>query len=95
MDIVEEEFQQFLADIKNGYFALGAYLDESDYEDEDSHNDIDDMQNEFMERVKEYLHEHHPRKYFISSGWCVHVMTVERAKESKINNRHIELHTIN
>ena len=67
---------------------FGRWFDEDDYEDEYSHNEIDEYQEKFIDKVKEYLHEKAPNKYVVTSGWCVFVMTVEEAKKRKM--MHIE-----
>ena len=48
-EIIEEEYQQFLTDIKTKTFVCGRYIDESHYEDEYSHNDVEEAQTFFME----------------------------------------------
>ena len=60
------------------------YVDESDYEDEYSHNAIDECQSDFIEKSKKWLHENKPNQYVITSGWCVFVMTVEEAQKRKM-----------
>ena len=85
-EIVEEEYQQFLYDIEvEGSLVFGRYIDESNYEDEYSHNDIEQAQGLFMEKVRKYLHENYPSKYVVSDSYCVFVMTPERARESNIS----------
>jgi hypothetical protein len=91
-EIVEEEYQQFLQDMKEDEpMVFGRYINESEYEDEYSHNDIEDAQAELVEKIRAYLHENCPGKYIVSDGWCVFVMTPERAKESHISERTIQL----
>lgn len=67
-EIVEDEYNQFLQDITDGSMIFGRYIDESEYEDEYSHNDIDEAQDKFIEKVREYLHENYPGKYVVSGG---------------------------
>lgn len=93
-EIVEDEYSQFLRDISNGPMIFERYIDELEYEDEYSHNDIDEAQDKFIEKVREYLHENYPGKYVVSGGWCVFVMTPDRARESHISERTIELFTV-
>lgn len=94
-EIVEEEYQQFLQDMKNeDKIVFGRYIDESDYEDEYCHNDIYNAQSMFIEKVKEYLHENYPGEYIVSSGYCVFIMTLERARESHISEKSIEIFTV-
>lgn len=93
-EIVEDEYNQFLQDITDGSMIFGRYIDESEYEDEYSHNDIDEAQDKFIEKVREYLHENYPGKYVVSGGWCVFVMTPDRARESQVSERTIELFTV-
>ena len=86
-EIIEDEYNQFLQDMADGSMIFGRYIDESEYEDEYSHNDIDEAQDKFIEKVREYLHENYP-------GWCVFVMTPDRARESHVSERTIELFTV-
>lgn len=81
---LEYEYNQLLEDMENGEIFC-RYLDETDYEDEYSHNDIADCQNKFIEKAKKYLHEHFPNKYVVSGGWCVFVMTIDEAKKRNIH----------
>lgn len=80
---MEEEYNQFLEDMKCGE-TFCRYLDETEYEDNYSHNEIDEYQTKFIEKASEYLHKHFPGIYIISSGWCVFVMTVEEAKKRNV-----------
>lgn len=49
-EIVEDEYNQFLQDIADGSMIFGKYINESEYEDEYSHNDIDEAQDKFIEK---------------------------------------------
>ena len=89
---LEYEFADFKHSFDEGSLVFGRWFDEDEYEDEYSHNEIDEYQEKFIERVKEYLHEKAPNKYVVTSGWCVFVMTVEEAK--KRNMLHIEECTV-
>lgn len=79
-----EEFEQFKIDMEEGR-EFCRYMVEDDYEDEYSHNEIDEYMGKFMEKAREYLYEHIPGKYIVSGGWCVFVMTVEEAKKRNMH----------
>lgn len=83
---LEYEFAEFKRDIDEGSLIFGRYFDKDDYEDEYSHNEIDEFQEKFINKVKEYLHEKIPNKYIVTSGWCVFVMTIEEAKKRKCSH---------
>ena len=51
---LEYEFAEFKKDIDEGSLSFGRYFDEGDYEDEYSHNEIDEFEAEFIGTVKEY-----------------------------------------
>lgn len=87
---IEYEYNQFLNDIKDSGFIFGAYMDEDEYEDEYSHNVIDEAMGLLQEKIRVYLHENRPGEFVVSSGWCVHVMTPDRARQSKVSERTIE-----
>ena len=88
---LEYEYNLFLDDMKRGK-TFCRYLDEYEYEDEYSHNEIDECQRRFSEKIEEYLRENKPGEYIVSTGWCVFVMTVEEAK--KRNMFMIEEHIV-
>lgn len=87
---IEYEYNEFLKDINDSGFIFGAYMDETKYEDEYSHNAIDEAMEVLREKIKTYLHENRPGEFVVSSGWCVHVMTPDRARQSRISERTIE-----
>ena len=93
-EIVENEYRQFLQDISDDPMIFGRYIDELEYEDEYSHNDINEMQDKFIKKVTEYLHENYPGKYIVSSGWCVFVVTPDTARKMHVSERTIELFTV-
>lgn len=90
IEMVNEEFDMFLQDVKEASFVFGSYLDETDYEDEYCHNDIHEAMHILEEKIKDYLHNNYPNKFIVSSGWCVHVMTPDRARQSRITESTIE-----
>lgn len=51
-EIVENEYNRFLQDVKDGSMILGKYIDESEYIYEYSLNDIHKAANEFVEKVR-------------------------------------------
>lgn len=67
----------------DGALVFGRYFDKDDYEDEYSHNEIDEYKEKFVDKVIAYLHETKPGKYVVTSGWCVFIMTVNEAKKEK------------
>lgn len=91
---IEYEYNQFLKDMNDSGFAFGRYMDEDEYEDEYSHNAIDEAMEILQEKIKTYLHENRPGEFVVTSGWCVFVMTPDRARESNISERTIELYMV-
>ena len=75
---IEEEFKQFLEDIKTEKDSF-IYLDESDLEFDYSHCEI----------YKEYLHKNLPGKWAVWSDWAVHVYRAERIENNKRLNGYI------
>lgn len=43
-----------------------------------------------MKKIKEYLHINIPNKYMVSVGYCVFVMTPERARKSNVSEQRIK-----
>lgn len=91
---IEEEYKQFLEDIKDNGFIFGAYMDESEYEDEYSHNAIDEAMGELQKKMRAYLHEHRPNEFIVLSDYCVRVLTVDKAKQLNVSDRTIELRLV-
>jgi len=87
---IEEEYKQFLEDIKDDWFVFGAYMDETEYEDEYSHNSIGQAMGELENRIKKYLHEKRSNEFIVYSDWCVHVMKREKASEVGMAERAIK-----
>lgn len=87
---IEDEYNEFLRDMKDTGFIFGAYMDEDEYEDEYSHNEIDEAMGVLKEKIRAYLHEYRPGEFIVSSGWCIHVMTPDRARQSRISEQTIE-----
>lgn len=91
---IEDEYNQFLEDMKDSGFVFGRYMDEDEYEDEYSHNAIDEAMEILQEKIKTYLHENRPGEFFVTSGWCIFVMTPDRARRSNASERTIKLYTV-
>lgn len=72
------------------------FIENYEFEDEFSHNEINDMQNLFMKEAKKYLSSKFPGKYAMWNDWAVHITTVELYREimwkdSKHNDSYIKL----
>lgn len=78
---VEEEYNLFLNRIASQDFIFGIFMDEEDYEDEYSKNDICKSRIELQEKIKEYLRENRPGEFLVFSDFCVHVMTLGWARK--------------
>lgn len=87
---IEYEYNQFLKDMKDDGFEFGRYMDEDEYEDEYSHNAIDEAMEILEEKIRCYLHENRPGKFVVTSGFCIFVMTPERARQSNVLGKTIE-----
>lgn len=82
---LEYEYNIFLENMKRDE-TFYRYINEDEYEDEYSHNEIDECQSKFIEKVKEWLHENKPGQYIVTSGWCVFVMAIEEAIKKNLIN---------
>lgn len=87
---VEEEYNLFLNRIASQDFIFGIFMDEEDYEDEYSKNDICKSRIELQEKIKEYLHENRPGEFVVYSDFCVHVMTLRWARKWNLSKQTIE-----
>lgn len=86
---IEYEYNEFLKDIKDSGFIFGAYMDETEYEYEYSHNSIDEAMGILEEKISAYLRENRPKEFVVYSDWCVHVMKKEKAAEVGMMERAI------
>ena len=77
---LDYEFEMFLKDMECGE-PFCRYFDEDEYEDEYSHNEIDEWQLKFITKVKNWLHVNKPGEYVVTCGWCVFVLTLEEAEK--------------
>lgn len=87
---VSEEYLQFLCDIEDIGFLNGYYMDETEYDDEYSHNKIQEAMKVLQNRIKEYLHKNRPGEFVVYSDWSVHVIKKEKAEENGLRKSLIE-----
>lgn len=87
---IEEEYKQFLEDIKDSGFIFGAYMDETEYEDDYSHNSIGSAMEILERKIREYLHKNRPDEFIVYSDWSVHIMKKEKAEEIGMRKSLIE-----
>ena len=77
---VEAELENLILMLKNNEMKTDKpnnFIDQSEYEDEYSHNEIDDIQDEFIVEAEEYIEENYKGQYVVFSDWCVHIVTEE------------------
>lgn len=86
---IEYEYNQFLEDMKRSGFVFSRYMDEDEYEDDYSHNAIDEAMAILQRKIKRYLHENRPGEFVVTSGWCIFVMTPDRARQSNVSEKTI------
>lgn len=85
-EIINEEYEIFLEDMDRG-ITFDRFLMVDNYEDEYSHNEIDEAMNTLASRIRQWLHENKPGKYIVSvsSDYCVFVMTVKEAQMRNVS----------
>lgn len=81
---ISEEYLQFLHDIQDKGFLNGCYMDETEYEDEYSHNTIGEAMEILREKIRTYLHENRPGEFVVYSDWSIQVMKKEKAEEMEM-----------
>lgn len=91
---IEYEYNQFLKDMNDSSFIFGRYIDEGEYEDEYSQNTISEAMKILQDKIIAYLHENRPSEFVVTSGWCIFVMTPNRARELDVLERTIELYLV-
>lgn len=87
---IECEYNQFLADIKKPEFLGRLYMDEDEYEDEYSHNEIHEAMHILRQKIQNYLRENRPGEFVVYSDFCVHVMTPRWARKWNLPKQIIE-----
>ena len=75
LDICYEEIEELKEDIKNNSFIGVKYLDTWDYEDEYSHNHIEENRDKFIELANEYFTENNMR--YIMREVCENAMVCD------------------
>lgn len=85
-------FLQFKKDFNSDNFTYGIYLDECEYEDEYSHDEIHEYQEKLIKKIEDFFHKNAPDKYIVDNGWSVLVISIEEAK--KRNWYHWELRVV-
>lgn len=89
--VIDQEYQRFLKEIKEPEYIFGYYMDETEYEDEHSHNAIYKAMEILKNKIIKYLHENRPGEFIVDTGWCIHVMTINKAKQLCISEKTIEM----
>ena len=57
-------------------------MDEGDYEDEYSHNDIHAAIEVLEEKIRKYLQENRLGEFVLISGWNIRVLKIEEARKT-------------
>lgn len=92
-DYIDEKIDELKEMIENDTFEkdkCNNFIAYDDLEDEFSHNEIDEAQNMFMNKVKKYLSKNYSGKYAIWCDWCVHITTVDLYREIMQKNNYRE-----
>lgn len=70
-EIVREEYERLIREIEEGKSdAVHRVMEEDEYEDEFSHNAIDEMHSVLFDMTKEYLHYFKSRWHRLDEGTC-------------------------
>lgn len=67
-NLVDYNFKEFLEDMEQEK-AYCKYLDVWDYEDDYSHNEIEEAREELEDKIIEWLIENKPNKYYMLGGY--------------------------
>ena len=67
-NLVDYNFKEFLEDMEQEK-AYCKYLDVWDYEDDYSHNEIEEAREELEDKIIEWLIENKPNKYYMLGGF--------------------------
>lgn len=90
-DLINFVFKEFLEDMEQERtFCL--YLDVWDYEDDYSHNEIEEVREELEEKICKWLRENKPNRYYMFGGYDrTYLMTKEELIKRRRNPSHYEI----
>lgn len=77
---IEEEYRQFLDDIKDNSLVFAAYMDKTEYGDEYTCNTIKEAARILQEKINTYLCENRPGEFETNCGKCVYVTALDTRK---------------
>lgn len=84
-DIIEEAMGDLKEKVENNKLnkdKCNNFISDSDWEDDFSHNQIHEIQKEFMAEAKEYLSLKVKGEFMMYCDWCVHICSMEFFKKS-------------
>lgn len=88
---IEPELDDLIDMLKNNKmetYKCNNFIDQTEYEDEYSHNEIDEIQEDFIKEAKNYLDKNYKGQYVIFSDWCVHIVTKEYYEKNLERTKH-------
>ena len=88
--VIKEEYDNFVSDMEQNK-TFCTYMEEWEYEDEFSHNEIDDMRYEFENRIKEWLVANRNNQYYVLSGFNTIVSTENELIKRRLNPQYYEI----
>jgi len=88
---VEPELEDLIDRLENNKMETDKcnnFIDQTEYEDEYSHNEIGEIQEDFIKEAKLYLDKNYKGQYVIFSDWCVHIVTEAYYKKNLERTKH-------
>lgn len=77
---IEEEYRQFLEDIKDSSLVFATYMNKIEYVNEYPGNTIDEAMEILKEKIKTYLCDNRPGEFEVSCGKCIYVKVLDTRK---------------
>ena len=91
MSLVDYNFKEFLEDMEQER-SFCTYLRTWDYEDDYSHNEIEEAREELEEKIIEWLIENKPNKYYMLGGYDkTYLMTEDELINRNKKPEHYEI----
>lgn len=89
IDEILEEFKQRVDNNQLFKNKANNFIEDYEFEDDYSHNEIEKLQKEFIKEAKEYLIKNNKGEYIIYRDWCVHVCSIEFFNEKLKGYLHV------
>lgn len=84
---IKETYIEMINDLNSEGFERGMYFETDDYEDNYSHNEIDEARQELYNRIVTYLRNNRPSQIVvIDELWCISMLSLDYSQKRGDHN---------